>query len=98
MLKKYKPITPSLRHVCLIDKKLTSSFSPVKYLITNVKKMAGRNHHGHITVRHQGSGVKSNYKMINYIRKVFQIQKKYKYLLNAPIFKKKEGEVVYLKN
>lgn len=66
MLKKYKPITPSLRHVCLIDKKLTSSFSPVKYLITNVKKMAGRNHHGHITVRHQGSGVKSNYKMINY--------------------------------
>lgn len=66
MLKTYKPITPSLRHVCLIDKKVTSTFSPIKYLVGTIKKKAGRNHHGHITVRHQGSGVKNNYKVINF--------------------------------
>lgn len=41
MLKTYKPITPSLRHVCLLDKKVTSTFSPIKYLVGTIKKKQG---------------------------------------------------------
>lgn len=66
MLKKYNAITPSLRHVCLLDKKITSSFPSIKYLTSRNSRNGGRNHHGHITVRHKGSGIKHNYRVVNY--------------------------------
>jgi large subunit ribosomal protein L2 len=66
MLKLYKSYTPSLRHVCILDKKATFSFSSVKYLSLGHKKHAGRNHHGHITVRHKGSGVKNRIRLLSY--------------------------------
>ncbi len=67
MLKTYKPSTPSLRHVCLLDKKLTSLFNPIKYLTVGRLEHAGRNNHGHITVRHKGSGVKSRKRILNFV-------------------------------
>lgn len=66
MLKLYKSYTPSLRHVCILDKKATFSFSSIKYLCSGNRKHAGRNHHGHITVRHQGSGTKNNVRLVSY--------------------------------
>lgn len=66
MLKKYNPLTPSLRHVCLLDKKVTSFFPSIKYLSAKNIKNAGRNHHGHVTVRHQGSGNKNQYRIVNF--------------------------------
>jgi large subunit ribosomal protein L2 len=64
MLKTYKSYTPSLRHLCLLDKKNTFGFKSVKYLTKNNPQCAGRNNSGHITVRHQGSGLKKNIRLL----------------------------------
>ena len=56
-IKTYKPTTPSRRHMTVsafegIDKKA----KPERSLTENLKKNAGRNSYGRITVRHRGGG------------------------------------------
>ena len=41
---------------------------PVKSLTKAVRKNGGRNHSGHITVRHHGGGVKRRYRVIDFMR------------------------------
>ena len=66
--KTYKPTTPSRRNM------VTPSFSeitkkkPEKSLVTVLKKNAGRNNTGRITVRHQGGGNKRKYRVIDFKR------------------------------
>lgn len=64
-LKKFKPITPSLRHTILIDRSnmLRSKF---KFLNINYKNKAGRNNTGKITVRHRVGFVKKKYRHIDF--------------------------------
>jgi large subunit ribosomal protein L2 len=72
-MKFYRPLTPSLRQLCLIDhsiftkKKIITSFS------NQLKKNAGRNHHGHITVRHHGGGARRSYVRVNNINTFFNV-------------------------
>jgi large subunit ribosomal protein L2 len=59
MLKKYKPLTPSLRHRIIVQKP-KSLIKLDKHLKKIKNKHAGRNNTGRITIRHRGS--KSDHK------------------------------------
>ncbi|UOO37829.1 50S ribosomal protein L2 [Oscillospiraceae bacterium CM] len=68
-IKTYKPTTPSRRHMSVsgfdgIDKKA----KPERKLVEPLKKHAGRNSYGHITVRHQGGGNRRKYRIIDFKR------------------------------
>ena len=68
-IKTFKPTTPSRRHMTVsafegIDKKA----KPERSLTENLKKNAGRNSYGRITVRHRGGGNKKKYRIIDFKR------------------------------
>ena len=68
-IKTYKPTTPSRRHMTVsafegIDKKA----KPERALTEVLKKHAGRNSYGRITVRHHGGGNKQKYRIIDFKR------------------------------
>lgn len=68
-VKTYKPTTPSRRHMSVsgfdgVDKRA----KPEKSLTEPIKKHAGRNSYGRITVRHQGGGNKRKYRVIDFKR------------------------------
>ena len=65
---KYKPTTPSRRHMSVASFEEITKFSPEKSLIEVKKKHAGRNSYGKITVRHQGGGNKQKYRLIDFKR------------------------------
>ena len=73
--KTYKPTTPSRRNM------VTPSFSeitkkkPEKSLVTVLKKNAGRNNTGRITVRHHGGGNRQKYRIIDFKRNSVAINK-----------------------
>ena len=68
-IKKYKAITNGMRHMTSLDyKKNLTGHAPEKALLVNLKKHAGRNNSGSITVRHKGGGVKKKYRIIDFKR------------------------------
>jgi len=67
---KYKPTTPSRRHMTSPSFEEVTKFSPEKSLIAKKKKNAGRNSYGKITVRHHGGGNKQKYRIIDFKRNV----------------------------
>lgn len=48
------------------DYGLLSDVAPEKSLTLHLPSRSGRNHHGRITVRHQGGGVKRTYRLIDF--------------------------------
>ena len=67
-IKSYKPTTPSRRHMTVTDYRGLSKVKPEKSLLQTVKKTAGRNSYGRITVRHHGGGNKIKYRVIDFKR------------------------------
>ena len=67
-IKSYKPTTPSRRHMTVTDYAELSKVKPEKSLLETLKKNAGRNSYGRITVRHQGGGNKKKYRIIDFKR------------------------------
>ena len=67
-IKKYKPVTPSLRHRTGYTFEEITKTEPEKSLIEPLKKHAGRNNQGRITVRHRGGGNKRYYRIIDFKR------------------------------
>lgn len=67
-LKKYKPITPSLRGLVQVDKSLLWKGNPVKNLTHGMIESGGRNNNGRITVYHRGGGHKKKYRYVDYKR------------------------------
>jgi len=67
-IKSYKPTTPSRRNMTVTDYRELSKVKPEKSLLESVKKHAGRNSYGRITVRHQGGGNKIKYRVIDFKR------------------------------
>ena len=65
---KFKPTTPSRRHMTVPSFEELTKFTPEKSLICIKKKHAGRNSYGKITVRHQGGGNKLKYRIIDFKR------------------------------
>lgn len=70
MMKSYNPYTPSTR------KLVTPSFDELNYgekkapksLFEAKRRTNGRNHNGHITIRHKGGGHKKKYRIIDFKR------------------------------
>ncbi len=68
-VKKFKPTTPSLRHMVVQNSdSLTKGAKPVKRLLAPKSKTAGRNALGRITSRRRGGGVKQKYRIIDFKR------------------------------
>jgi len=66
-LKKFKPTTPGRRWMTGIDySKVLTESSPNKSLSVNLKKHAGRNNTGRLTIRHQGGGHAKKYRLIDF--------------------------------
>lgn len=53
-----------------------SKVEPEKSLLTTLKKSAGRNSYGRITVRHRGGGMRRKYRIIDFKRDKFDIPAK----------------------
>ena len=66
--KKFKPTTPSRRHMTVPTFDEVTKFTPEKSLTVIKKKFAGRNSYGRITVRHRGGGNKLKYRIIDFKR------------------------------
>ena len=66
--KKFKPTTPSRRHMTVATFEELTKFTPEKSLTVVKKKFAGRNSYGRITVRHRGGGNKVKYRIIDFKR------------------------------
>ena len=66
--KKFKPTTPSRRHMTVPTFEEITKFTPEKSLVVIKKKFAGRNSYGRITVRHHGGGNKVKYRIIDFKR------------------------------
>ena len=67
-IKKFNPYTPSRRHMTTLDKTEITAVSPEKSLTVSLKKNAGRNNQGKITVRHHGGGSRRKYRIIDFKR------------------------------
>ena len=67
-IKKYKPTTPSRRFMTVSAFEEIDKVKPEKSLLAHIKKNAGRNSYGRITVRHRGGGAKQKYRIIDFKR------------------------------
>ena len=67
-IKKYNPYTPSRRQMTCSDFSEITKVGPEKSLCTSLKKNAGRNNQGKITVRHKGGGNRRKYRVIDFKR------------------------------
>ena len=67
-IKTYNPYTPSRRNMSGYDFKEITTSTPEKSLTTSLKKNAGRNAQGKITVRHHGGGSRRKYRIIDFKR------------------------------
>jgi large subunit ribosomal protein L2 len=67
-IKKYKPTSPGRRNMSVLTYEEITKKEPEKRLIEPLKKHAGRNAQGRITVRHRGGGNKRFYRRIDFRR------------------------------
>ena len=67
-IKKYNPTTPGLRGMTVSTFEEITKTTPEKSLTTALKKHAGRNNRGAITVRHKGGGERRRYRIIDFKR------------------------------
>ena len=67
-IKAYKPYTPSRRSMSVVDYSVLSGDKPYKPLLKPLKKHAGRNNQGHVSVRFRGGGNKRKYRLIDFRR------------------------------
>ena len=67
-LVKVKPTSPGRRAVVQVVNANLHKGKPYAPLVESKNSKAGRNHNGHITVRHQGGGHKQSYRVIDFKR------------------------------
>lgn len=67
-IKRYKPYTPSRRHMTVSTFEEITKSTPEKSLVVHIKKNSGRNNQGKLTVRHKGGGAKLKYRIIDFKR------------------------------
>ena len=68
-LKQYRPITPSLRQLVIVDRSELWKGKPVKSLTEGLTKSGGRNNTGRITARRMGGGHKRTYRLVDFKRR-----------------------------
>lgn len=102
-LKKFNPVTPSLRELIQVDKASLWKGDPFKPLTKGITKTGGRNNQGRITSWHRGGGHKKLYRLIDFKRNkldVFATVERIEYDPNRTAFialiKFDDGEYSYI--
>jgi len=67
-LKKYRPITPTLRHTVMPDYSELTRSRPVRSLTERIYKTGGRDNYGHVSMRWISGGHKQRYRIIDFRR------------------------------
>lgn len=67
-IKVFKPTTNGRRNMSVTDYSELSKVAPERSLLAPLKKNAGRNSYGRITVRHKGGGNRRKYRIIDFKR------------------------------
>lgn len=67
-IKKFRPTTPSRRHMTVMTFDEITAKEPEKSLVVPVKSTGGRNAKGRLTVRHRGGGHKRLYRIVDFKR------------------------------
>ncbi|MBL8673272.1 MAG: 50S ribosomal protein L2 [Rhodospirillales bacterium] len=102
-LKTFKPVTPSLRQLVLVDRSGLHKGKPVKALTEGKRNTGGRNNHGRITAPHRGGGSKQRYRIVDFRRRKFDVPatvERLEYDPNRTAFialvKYADGELAYI--
>jgi large subunit ribosomal protein L2 len=102
-LKTFRPATPGLRHLVLVDRRMLWKGAPVKVLVEGKTKSGGRNSTGRITTRHVGGGHKQSYRLVDFRRRKFDVPAKVERLEYDPnrtafiaLVKYEDGELSYI--
>ncbi len=102
-LKTFRPTTPSLRQLVLIDRSQLWKGEPIKMLVEGKSKTGGRNNNGRITTRHIGGGHKQGYRLVDFRRRKFDVSanvERIEYDPNRTAFialvKYEDGELAYI--
>ena len=72
-IKVYKPTTNGRRNMSTTDYSSLSKVEPCRSLLEPLKKTAGRNSYGRITVRHHGGGNRKKYRVIDFKRQKLNV-------------------------
>ncbi len=102
-LKTFKPTTPSLRQLVIVDRSELYKGKPVKTLTEGKSSSGGRNNTGRITVRFLGGGHKQSYRIIDFKRRKTDMVAKVERLEYDPnrtcfiaLIKYADGELSYI--
>src|SRR3989304_3457999 len=102
-LKTFRPTSPGLRHLVLVDRGQLWKGDPVKMLTEGKSKTGGRNNDGRITTRHIGGGHKRRYRMVDFQRRKYDVPGKIERLEYDPnrtafiaLVKYQDGELAYI--
>jgi large subunit ribosomal protein L2 len=72
-LKTFKPVTPSLRQLVIVDRSDLYKGKPVKTLTEGKSSKGGRNNYGRVTVRFRGGGHKQAYRLVDFKRRKLDV-------------------------
>jgi large subunit ribosomal protein L2 len=75
-IKKFRPLTPTLRYRTVADFSELTDKAPEKSLLEPLPKTGGRNNQGRLTSRHRGGGHKRMYRKIDFKRDKLNIPSK----------------------
>jgi len=67
-VKAFKPTSPGIRQMTVSTFEEITKTEPERALVKKLKKHAGRNMYGRITVRHRGGGMRRKYRVIDFKR------------------------------
>ena len=102
-LKTFKPITPGLRQLVIVDRSELYKGKPVKALTEGKSEKGGRNNAGRITVRFRGGGHKQTYRIVDFKRRKLDVPAKVERLEYDPnrtsfiaLIKYADGEQAYI--
>ena len=102
-IKQFKPTTPSRRGMSVSTFDEITKTSPERSLTTKLKKNAGRNSYGRITVRHQGGGARRKYRIIDWKRRKVDMPAEVKAIeydpnrsANIALIEYEDGEKAYI--
>ena len=102
-LKTFKPVTPGLRQLVIVDRSHLWKGKPVKTLTEGKSSAGGRNNLGRITVRFRGGGHKQTYRIVDFKRRKFDMPAKVERIEYDPnrtsfiaLIKYADGEQAYI--
>ena len=102
-LKTFKPVTPGLRQLVIVDRSELYKGKPVKALTEGKSSSGGRNNLGRISVRFRGGGHKRTYRLVDFKRRKVDVPAKVERIEYDPnrtsfiaLIRYSDGELSYI--